>query len=142
MAEPPAAAVPPALQRQLRALLLPGAASSSAAALASRLRAVADALEAAPPAAPREGSSAAPAAPPPAAAAEGDAEGAPAPKRRVVRPFDLANYPTHFVALEVFYAGWAYHGFASQGCAPARERQRLPSSDADASSRQERRGCG
>ena len=116
MASPSAAAVPAALQRQLRALLLPGEAPCSAAALALRLRAVADALEA-PPAAPRDDG--ADGAEPPAAAEEAEAEGAPAAKRRVVRPFDLANYPTLFVALELFYAGWAYHGFASQGCVRA-----------------------
>ena len=118
MADPPAAAVPPALQRQLRALLLPGAASRSAASLAARLRAVADALEAAPPAAPRDDSADGAVSQPAAAETEADEAGAPAAKRRVVRPFDLANYPTQFAALEVFYAGWAYHGFASQGCAP------------------------
>jgi hypothetical protein len=123
MAQPPAAAVPPALQRQLRALLLPGAAPYSAAALASRLRAVADALEAAPPAAPRDDSTTA--AEPAAAAEEAEEEGAPAAKRRVVRPFDLANYPTLYVALELFYAGWAYHGFASQGCVSARLQGQL-----------------
>jgi hypothetical protein len=122
MAAAPGAAVPAALQRQLRALLLPGGSDGSTAALAARLRAVAAALEAPPPAAPPAAS---PAAPDAAAAAGGEASGAaeegapPAAKRRVVRPFDLANYPTAFVALELFYAGWQYHGFATQGCVQA-----------------------
>lgn len=29
--------------------------------------------------------------------------------------FDISRYPHRLVALEVFYAGWPYHGFATQG---------------------------
>ena len=30
------------------------------------------------------------------------------------REFDMASYQQRYVALEVFYLGWDYHGFASQ----------------------------
>ena len=30
------------------------------------------------------------------------------------REFDMASYQQRYVALEIFYLGWDYHGFASQ----------------------------
>ena len=30
------------------------------------------------------------------------------------RPFDFKAYHTRYVALEIAYLGWDYHGFASQ----------------------------
>lgn len=30
--------------------------------------------------------------------------------------FDISRYPHRLIALDVFYAGWPYHGFATQGC--------------------------
>ena len=32
----------------------------------------------------------------------------------VSRDFDMASYQQRYVALEIFYLGWNYHGFASQ----------------------------
>lgn len=46
-----------------------------------------------------------------------DADDAPPPAKRAQRqkPFDFTKYPSRHVALHVMYAGWNYHGFASQG---------------------------
>jgi tRNA pseudouridine38/39 synthase len=67
----------------------------------------------------------APLAAPPAAPRDGCAEGEPFRKRRPPpRPFDIKNYPQRLVAIEIFYAGWGYHGFASQGCAAAHREER------------------
>ena len=30
--------------------------------------------------------------------------------------FDISRYPHRLIALDIFYAGWPYHGFATQGC--------------------------
>lgn len=112
----------PALLSRLVDLLLPGCRGDAAsnAALARRLRSLADELEAPAasdlPAAELEA---------PAlggeAAAGGDEEDAataacPPPPRR--SPIDLSRYPQTLVALELFYAGWPYHGFATQGDGP------------------------
>jgi|AntAceMinimDraft_5_1070358.scaffolds.fasta_scaffold05615_3 hypothetical protein len=34
---------------------------------------------------------------------------------KAIKAFDFSRYPQRHVALHVMYAGWAYHGFASQG---------------------------
>ena len=68
-----------------------------------------------------------------AAADEGDApeEGdAVQRKRRLPKPFDMSRYAQRLVALELCYAGWAYHGFASQGCAPRRAPRRVAAASA------------
>ena len=71
--------------------------SCDRAALAASLRAVADALD------------------DDARAADADEPPAPAPSSRLRGAFDITRYPTRHVALRVFYAGWNYRGFASQG---------------------------
>ena len=116
-----------ALAAQLRELLLPEDAAASREQLAARLRAVAAALEA-PPRAPEAACGEAA-----AAADEGDApeEGDAAQrKRRLPKPFDMSRYAQRLVALELCYAGWAYHGFASQGCAPRRAARRVAAASA------------
>ncbi|DBA79142.1 TPA: hypothetical protein ACH3X1_008979 [Trebouxia sp. C0004] len=35
-------------------------------------------------------------------------------KRKLAKPFLIESYQQRYVALEVFYLGWQYHGFASQ----------------------------
>ena len=93
--------------RSLSALLFRSdEASPSPSALASRLREVAASLE---------------------ATSSGDClhhdvvapHALPARRKRSAgrSEFDASRYPQRLVALEVFYAGWNYHGFATQGCA-------------------------
>ena len=97
--------------------LLGAEASEPRAALAARLRALAEQLESesppvdSPPPPPQPEAAAEP-------AAEQEEEAA-AGKRPRPQGFDAANYPTRLVALELFYAGWNYHGFATQGEGPS-----------------------
>ena len=96
----------PAALQALMALLLPGLAPSPAA-LAARLRAVAASLD--------EPAAALLAALPAPVDGEDDEQGGTPRRRPPARPFDFSAFPTCPVALELFYAGWPYHGFASQG---------------------------
>jgi tRNA pseudouridine38/39 synthase len=102
-------------------LLFPGQ-SATLAALATRLRTLADELEqpsrtnvaAGKPCAEADASE-------PLCAEATAFRGPPAgAARRAARAaaFDLSRYPSQLVALEVFYAGWPYHGFATQGDGP------------------------
>ena len=141
-----AAAVPAPLVAQLVALLLPGEPSAGAAQLAERLRQVAAALDAVSAAAsPHTLSDAGAAALPPLVApphgtgatdaggadvdegqavepAGGELQLGTRKRRNVPRPFDFSRYGRRYVALEIFYAGWNYHGFASQGCVRGTQR--------------------
>ena len=38
-------------------------------------------------------------------------------RKKQVREFDMSRFSQRNITLEIFYAGWGYHGFASQGCA-------------------------
>lgn len=105
------------LSAQLAALLCPGEQRVTPQQLAERLRDVAAELE-------RSGSEAAaqtaPAleVPPPCDAAAADASRSQSVRRKLdssASSFDISRYPQRLVALEVFYAGWHYHGFATQG---------------------------
>ncbi len=124
--------VPDALVTSLAALLLPADSGATRQLLAARLRAVAAALEAAEEP-PQLSGAAPPAAVPAAPAFDGadadmvcDEEEEPAAARRKTADgasaarkcvgFDMSRYAQRLVALEVFYAGWSYHGFATQGC--------------------------
>ena len=91
--------------------LLAVEASESSSVLAGRLRALADQLE--------QPVKSLPAPPQAEAAAETPPEEEAASGKRV-RPqsYDASNYPPRLLALELFYAGWNYHGFATQGEGP------------------------
>lgn len=102
---------------QLFSLLLPDAPGASTAQLAARLRSVTDAVSAL---AAREQSAARDVA---KAAARRRAAAA---CKEPPPPFDIALYPSRLVALEIFYCGWGYHGFATQGRVCGREIMRSP----------------
>lgn len=62
---------------------------------------------------------------PPSTAAAAGAPAAPGSKRKKPhREFDMSRFPQRTVTLEVFYAGWKYAGFATQGCAPESKPRR------------------
>ena len=110
--------------QQLAALLLPAegraCAASLRAALAGRLREVASALEVASTPASTGGEQKGAAltstwnSPSLSEAMEGGTQ--PRGRKKKAREFDMGRYAQRTVALEIFYAGWGYHGFATQGC--------------------------
>ena len=108
------------LTAQLTALLCPHDQRVTPHQLAARLRDVAAALDSSGSGAAEQTAPAQEVPPPcdaPDATARGTGRGQGAGRKLAggAGSFDISRYPQRLVALEVFYAGWHYHGFATQG---------------------------